>query len=168
MTLPTDVGEQRASRIREMLVATVENEPAARKRIIRRRILTWTPLALLTVGTATFAGTAIIGSSSVDSYEIVHCMAAAERGENGELQEAQAVLKSETVGRATIDDAVRICTEMWQQGVLKPGHDALNPSPERHDVPQHLTPCVMPDGSPAIVPGEAAACRALGLAPLHE
>jgi hypothetical protein len=164
---PNDMTDERAERVRNLLVETVRNEPEAHRRRVRSRIALWAPVAVLSVGAATVAGTAIVSGANVDTYEIVHCLESAERGPNGQYLEAQAVLEQERVDSATIHDAVRICTEMWEQGALPLGGDPLEPTPGRHDAPDYLTPCVMPDGSPAIVPGEAEVCRALGLAPFE-
>lgn len=164
MNFPTDMTPHRAARVRSLLVETVTEAPARRRRKIRRRVAIWAPVAALSIGVVSIAAATIVGSSPVESYEVVHCLESVERGPNGGYIEAQAVLERDRIDGATIDDAVRICTEMWEQGALPLGGDPLDPSPGRYEAPDKLTPCVMPDGSPAIVPGGAKACSALGLA----
>lgn len=164
---PSDVTDGRAAEIRQLLVETVEREPENRRRRIRRRVGVWSPIVFVGIGAATVAGSAIVAASGVDDYAIVHCLESSERGPNGAFVEAQAALEQERIDGATIDDAVRICTEMWAQGALPLGGNAVDPSPGRHDVPPHLTPCVMPNGDAAVVPGKAEACGALGLAPFE-
>lgn len=165
MKYPADVSAERTERIRDLLIETVENEPLAKRKRRWRRIRISLPFVIVGIGAATVAGSSILQSESVDDYSIVHCFQSAERGQNGEYAEAQAVLEQERIEGASIDDAIGICREMWSQGALPLGGDALDPTPGLGEPPALLTPCVMPNGDAAVVPGEAEVCAVVGLAP---
>lgn len=166
--IPTDMGDVSAAAIRDLLLRTAENEAASRSRRFRRRFALWGGCGLALVGLASFAGAAIVGSSEADDYAIVHCLSSSQRGANGEYSGSQAAMEPNLSAEATAKDALRICTEMWAQGVLSGEQDPLSATAGEGTVPKNLELCVMPDGRPAVVPGKAEVCRALGLDSLVE
>jgi hypothetical protein len=68
--------------------------------------------------------------------------------------------------KARVDHAVSVCSALWQQGFLSTGASGIDPSPDSsitHPVPP-LVVCTMPDGTAAVIPGNALTCAKLGLA----
>lgn len=165
MSSPTDVSTKRAAAMRALLVETVEAEPASRRRF-RRLFALWGSIGVLSVGGLAIASAAVVDAERVDGYELVHCLGPAERGANGKYDDMQAMLEPGKSVDATIDDAVRLCTLMWEQGALPTDKDPLASEPTGSLPVPDLVVCVMKDGNPAVVPGEASVCNALGLAPL--
>jgi len=70
-----------------------------------------------------------------------------------------------TSGEQRIDNAIALCRQMWEQGVLNAKHDALSTG-TTSPVPPVLSVCVMSDGSAAVIPAPETACMQMGLAPL--
>ncbi len=99
---------------------------------------------------------------------IVHCLSSAIRGPNGTYPGSSATI-ADGAGPGRVDDAIALCSQMWQQGVLSGTVDPTAPTqtPGNITVPP-LQVCVMRDGTAAVVPSEnPSVCQSLGLAPLE-
>ncbi len=157
---------ERDAAIRAMLVEHVRADPAVRATRRRRRLLGWGGIGVLALGAAVTAGAVMLQPAEVSTQEIVFCLSAAERNADGSYPGSGATIASSD-GQGRVDDAMELCTMMWEQGVFEVSFDptaATNP-PGR--VPEELQACVMPDGSAAIVPSaNESVCQAIGLAPL--
>jgi hypothetical protein len=165
MTEP-EMTPERDAAIRAMLVEHVRTDPAAQAQRRRRRLLGWGGIGVLAIGAAATAGAVLLKPAEVSTQEMVYCLSAAERNADGTYPGSGATIASSD-GQGRVDDAIELCTTMWEHGVFEEGFDptaATNP-PGR--VPDELQACVMPDGSAAIVPSpNESVCQAIGLAPL--
>jgi hypothetical protein len=158
----------RVDAIRDALQQTVRDEPEVAARRTRRRILGWGSLGLAIVTGAVTAGAVILGQQPVSNDELVYCLSSATQNADGTYPGSQATI-ADPSGRGRVSDAVDLCTQMWEQGVLGEGFKPDGSSNPPGTVPARLQVCVMRDGSAAVVPGESPGiCQAIGLAPLEE
>jgi len=162
--LPEMTG-RRMDAIREALLTQVRDEPVTNRMRRRRRFALWGGVGILAVGGVAIAGTAIVQSQEVSNREVVHCLSSAERGVNGKFDESSATLSRDAGKAGRVDDAIALCSAMWQQGVFEHGFDPLSATHAPGTAPTNLRVCVMDDGSAAVVPGRPGVCSALGLAP---
>jgi hypothetical protein len=160
------VAPPRDDAIRGLLLDVIEAEPAARQRRIRRRWAVWGGVGVLIAASVGVGAGVVVKARSVSNTSIVHCLSSAHEGLGGKYADASATL-AQSSGEPRVTDAVSLCTQMWQQGVLEPGYDPTATSNPPGTVPAHLTVCVMKDGSAAVVPGDGRdLCQSIGLAPL--
>ena len=158
---------ERDAAIRAMLVEHVRDAPEAKAARRRRNWMLWSGAGVLAIGIGATAGTVVLQATQVSNTQIVHCLSSDQRAADGSYPGSQASLASiDEQGR--VDDAIELCTSMWQQGVFEDGFDATSMSNPPGAVPPAFQLCVMPDGSAAVVPSdEPAICSRLGLAPLE-
>lgn len=102
----------------------------------------------------------------------VHCFARAEVLPGGGYPEAAIGIGRPDGKAQLITDALDACTRFWKAGFLDPSaRDGLSrdgsgrpaPDPANAVVPRELTVCVLPGGSPAVVPGPRGVCAGVGL-----
>lgn len=152
--------------IHDLLMETVVAEPERRQRRRRRRLLVWGSVGLLAAASVGIGAGVAVHSQSVSNATVVHCLSSAHRGIGGRYPDASATT-SHLSGQARIRDARGLCVDMWRQGVFDPGYNPASANNPPGKVPDHLTVCVMEDGSAAVVPGdEDGLCQSIGLAPL--
>lgn len=159
---------ERDAAIRAMLVDQVRSAPEVKAVRRRRNWLIWSGAGLLAIGVGATAGAVVLQAAQVSNRQIVHCLSSDQRAADGSYPGSQASLAS-TDEQGRVDDAVELCTLMWEQGVFEDGFDATSASNPPGEVPPAFQLCVMPDGSAAVVPSDQpAVCSRLGLAPLEE
>lgn len=159
---------ERDAAIRAMLVDEVRSAPEVKAARRRRNWMIWSGAGVLAIGIGATAGAVVLQATQVSNRQIVHCLSSDQRAADGSYPGSSASLaSSDEQGR--VDDAVELCTMMWEQGVLEDGFDATSMTNPPGEVPPAFQLCVMPDGSAAVVPSdEPAVCSRLGLAPLEE
>lgn len=162
-----EMSSERTQAMRELLSARIQNEPAIRRRRLRRRFAIWGSVGLLTVGVAATGAAVLLGSGPVTDKTIVHCLSSTTRGANGAYPGSSATI-ADGGGAGRVHDAIALCAEMWEQGVLSSTVDPTAPTQRPGSVPP-LQVCVMRDGTAAVVPSEKpTACQSLGMASLEE
>jgi hypothetical protein len=165
--IPEDVAmnPERVNAMREVLLLAIQDEPQLRARRIRRRIAILAGVGILVTGGAVTAGVMVLQSSQVSNTELVHCLSSTDRNPDGTYPGSQATIASGE-GPGRVDDALALCTQMWQQGVLQKGFEPTEPNNSPGTLPT-LQLCVMGDGSAAVVPSDTPSiCQTIGLAPL--
>lgn len=159
---------ERDAAIRAMLVDQVRSAPEVKAVRRRRNWMIWGGAGVLAIGVGATAGAVVLQAAQVSNTQLVHCLSSDQRTADGGYPGAQATLASpDEQGR--VDDAIELCSQMWEQGVFESGFDATSASNPPGEVPPAFRVCVMPDGSAAVVPSdEPAVCTRLGLAPMDE
>ena len=158
---------ERDAAIRAMLVEQVRDAPEVKAARRRRNWMIWSGAGVLAIGLGATAGAVVLQSTQVSNRQIVHCLSSDQRAADGSYPGSQASLAS-TDEQGRVDDAVELCTLMWEQGVFEDGFDPTSTTNPPGEVPPAFQLCVMPDGSAAVVPSdEPAVCSRLGLAPLE-
>ncbi len=162
-----EMSEVRTQAMRKLLAARIRSEPAIRQRRVRRRLAIFGGLGALTVGLAATGAAVLLGAGPVTDTTIVHCLSSTTRGPNGTYPGSSATIADGT-GPGRVDDAIALCSQMWQQGILSGTLDPTAPTQTPGDTPvPPLQVCVMRDGTAAVVPsGNRSVCQSLGLAPL--
>lgn len=163
--------EMRPSReiaIRALVLEHVAESREAKVRKHRRKWFVWSGVCLLTVGLGSTAAGIVLQTQSVSNEHIVHCLSSEKRAADGSYPGPMAsIASSDQKGRA--DDAVQVCSMMWEQGALDPGFDPTSTTNAPGRLPDAFVVCVMPDGSAAVVPStNLAVCTRLGLASLED
>ncbi|MET4582961.1 hypothetical protein ABIE21_002471 [Conyzicola nivalis] len=159
--------EVRTDAIRGLLAETIRDEPEFRRRRIRRRLLIWGGVGLITIGGLSTAGSVLFGDAPLTDQSIVQCFSSTVPNADGTFPGSGATVATKD-GPGRVDDALALCSEMWRHGILSSGYDptAATYAPEETEVPA-LQVCVMRDGTAAVVPSEdAAICQALGMSAL--
>lgn len=133
----------------------------------RRRPLLFAGGAVVLAAGATAAGFAFVPHSQpVTDQNTARCYAVASLSAGDES--FTTVAMSTPAGAASpaqVADPLGICSDLWRQGVLRPGPDGARgaPDPEAsYSVPPLVT-CVLADGTAAVFPGSKSTCAALGL-----
>lgn len=156
----------RSEAIRDALLSALRDEPMERARRKRRLYGVWGGLSALVVMLGVTAGAVILDATRISNTELVHCLSSATRNPDGSYPGSQATISTGT-GEGRVEDALELCSQMWEQGVLNDGFDPDRPTNSPGTAPPALQVCVMPDGSAAVVPGPTSAvCSMIGLAPL--
>ena len=159
---------ERDAAIRAMLIDEVRRAPEMKAARRRRNWMIWSGAGVLAIGIGATAGSVVLQAAQVSNDHIVHCLSSDRRAADGGYPGSQATLASRD-GQGRVDDAIELCTLMWQQGVFEDGFDAASASNPPGAVPPAFQVCVMPDGSAAVVPSdEPAVCSRLSLAPLQD
>lgn len=110
------------------------------------------------------AGMIALNQAPVTQQLIVHCFATPTINSGG--YDGTAVAISDGGQSVPINDALRVCRDVWASGALAPGKDPLSAEQTTAAVPESFTACVMADGSAAVIPGRIA-CSELHLHPLE-
>ncbi|MBO0982689.1 hypothetical protein [Rathayibacter sp. SD072] len=161
------MSEPRVEAMRRILAQQVRDEPELRRKRRRQKFVLWGGVGALTVGLATTGATMLLNEAEVTDRSIVHCLSSTTPNLDGSYPGSAATI-AESEGPGRVDDALALCTQMWQQGVLSTDVDPTAPTQEGEDaaVPA-LQVCVMRDGTAAVVPGESdSTCQMVGMAPL--
>ena len=158
----------REAAIRSMLLEQVRNASAQKAARRRKQWTVWAGAGILSVGLGATAAAVVLDATKVTNDQIVHCLESDQRAADGSYPGPMASIASEDQ-RGRVDDAIALCTMMWEQGVFEPGFDPVKATNPPGEVPAAFQVCVMPDGSAAVVPSdEPAICSRLGLAPLED
>ena len=161
-----EMSEPRAQAIREILAQRIRDEPSIRRRRIRRPIAIWGVVGLVTAGALTTGAAILFGSTPVTDRTIVHCLSSTTRSPDGSYPGSSATI-AEDNGPGRVDDALALCTQMREQGVLSATVDPTAPTHSPGTAPT-LQVCVMRDGTAAVVPSEVAAvCQSLGMSSIE-
>lgn len=136
--------------------------PASRQRVAITLAISGT---LLVVGTT---GALSAATSEVTESAYVACFARAEKGLDGSspgttIAQATTGKGRDISGPDPIADPLGTCRSMWEQGVLTPDTQSGTVGTATSFVPE-LHVCVMPDGTAAVLPGDAGVCGTLGFA----
>lgn len=164
-----EMTDQRTEAIRNLLAARVRDEPEIRRHKIRRRLLLWGGAGILGVAALTTGSALLFNAAPVTDISIVHCLSSIVPAADGTYPGSSATIADGT-GPGRVDDALDLCRQMWQQGILSGPVDPIAPthSPTNVEVPS-LQVCVMRDGTAAVVPSDnSATCQSLGMAPLKQ
>ena len=162
-----EMSEPRTQAIRELLAARIRDEPAIRRRRLRRRIALWCSAGLVGGAALTTGAAILFGSAPVTDKTIVHCLSDTTRGADGTYPGSSATI-ADGNGPGRVDDALALCAQMWEQGVLSPTIDPTAPTHSPGTVPP-LQVCVMRDGTAAVVPSSNdSVCQSLGMASLDD
>lgn len=162
------MSEPRVDAVRRILAQQVRDEPELRRKRRRQRIVLWSGVGALTVGLATTGATMLLHAAEVTDRSIVHCLSSTTPNQDGSYPGSAATI-AENDGPGRVDDALALCTEMWQQGVLSADVNPTAPTQNPGDaaVPP-LQTCVLRDGTAAVVPGDSESiCQAVGMASLN-
>lgn len=163
-----EMSEARTEAMRKILAERIRNEPAFRRRRIRKQIAIWSGAGLITAAVLTTGAAILFGSVPVTDKTIVHCLSSTTPNPDGSYPGSSATIATSN-GPGRVDDALNLCEQMWEQGVLSPAVDPTAPtqSPGPVTVPA-LQVCVMRDGTAAVVPSEnSSVCQSLGMASLE-
>jgi len=158
----------RTEAIRELLAANIRDEPEIRRRRAYRRWLIWGGIGVFALGSLGTAGSILFNAVPVTDKSIVYCLSSTVPAPDGEYMSSAATLANPD-GPARVDDAVALCSQMWQHGVFRDDYDPLAPTygPTEYDVPE-LQVCVRRDGAAAVVPSKnPEICQAIGLAKIE-
>lgn len=109
------------------------------------------------------AGVVILDRAPVTQELVVHCFATPAINPDGTYQGTAVAISSGT-GSMRIDDAIRVCSDVWASGAMSTDKDPLSATDASAEVPASLTTCVMADGSAAVIPGSVT-CSSLKLHP---
>jgi len=129
------------------------------------------PLVLAAGGLALAAVTGAafeyFGSDEVTDRSEVQCHTTVEVARGAEYAGAGVQLRAPVeVGAGepsvSIQDAVSACADLWEQGVLRPGQNAQDPTGQVEAVPP-LTACLTEHGVAAVFPTDQDVCASLGL-----
>ena len=154
----------RTAAIERLLMDTIQGEPAARRRRVRSRVLAWGTVGVVAIAAATAGATLIHGPAPVTNNTLVHCLANADASLVNTAGDPAVTIVVGTAGAPVVPNYLAACTTNWQHGYF----DRLGQTTVAAHTPGHapsaLTVCVLPDGSPAVVPGAADVCSAIGLA----
>ncbi len=107
-------------------------------------------------------------AAPITDVSIVHCLSSIVPSADGTYPGSSATI-ADGAGPGRVDDALALCRQMWQQGILRGPVDPVAPthSPGNVEVP-NLQVCVMRDGTAAVVPSDnSAVCHSIGMAPLE-
>ncbi len=164
-----EMSEARTQAIRDQLADCIRNEPSLRQKRIKRRVMLWGSIGLLAAGATATGASVLLDAANVSDKSIVHCLSSASRGANGEYPGSSATI-AEDFGPGYVEDAIALCEQMWEQGVLDPN---VNPTAPVQDGINGIAPllqvCVMRDGTAAVVPSDTpAVCQTIGLAPVEQ
>lgn len=162
-----EMSEPRTRAIRELLAQRIREEPAIRRRRMRRRVTVWGSVGVVGAVALTTGAAVLLGSAPVTDNTIVHCLSSTTRDADGNYPGSSATIASGN-GPGRVDDAVSLCSQMWERGVLGPSIDPTAPTHAPGQVPP-LQVCVMRDGSAAVVPSvTGTVCQSLGMATLEK
>ncbi|MEV7694010.1 hypothetical protein AB0N73_11855 [Microbacterium sp. NPDC089189] len=161
------MSETRTRAIRELLAQRIRDDPAIRRKRLRRRIAVWGSAGLVGAVALTTGAAILFGATPVTDKTIVHCLSSTIRDADGTYPGSSATI-ADGNGPGRVDDALALCAQMWKQGALNPSVDPTAPTQSPGMVPP-LQVCVMRDGTAAVVPSSSASvCQSLGMASLEE
>jgi hypothetical protein len=161
------MSESRTQAIRELLAQRIRDEPAIRRKRARRRVAVWGSVGVVGAVALTTGAAVLLGSAPVTNDTIVHCLSSTTRDADGVYPGSSATI-ADGSGPGRVDDALSLCSQMWEQGVLSPTVDPIAPTHAPGLVPP-LQVCVMRDGSAAVVPSSSdTVCQSLGMATLKK
>lgn len=159
-----EMSQVRTTAIRGLLAEHIRQEPELRRRRVRRRALLWAGVGVLSLGVAGTGAAIVLGTAPVTDTSIVHCLSSTEPQLDGTYPGSSATIPDGS-GPGRVDDALALCSQMWQQGVLDGAVDPTAPSQalDGRDIPA-LQVCVARDGSAAVVPSaHRGICPSLGM-----
>lgn len=159
--------DTRTEAIRALLAARVRYEPEIRRYRMRRRIFVWGGIGVLGTAALTTGAALLFQAAPVTDMTIVHCLSSMVPSADGTYPGSSATIAADT-GPGHVDDALALCGQMWQQGILGNSVDPVAPTqgPEVIKIPP-LQVCVMRDGTAAVVPSDVSAvCQSLGMSSL--
>lgn len=122
-----EMSDARTEAIRRLLADRVRSEPALRRRTLKVRVLVWGGIGLLAAGATATGASVLLDAARVNDKTIVHCLSSTTRGANGEYDGSSATI-AEEFGPGRVDDAIALCTQMWEQGVLGSNVDPTAPA----------------------------------------
>lgn len=164
---PEPLSQTSRAELRARLLGQIATSTSNPRRSSRRRFR-------LVVGGAVFVG-ASVGGTAIAAYLIApapvtdHSTARCYAKVSNDFSKdfpgttVAAPLSSENTGGKVVAP-ISACTAVWTQtGLLQgiPAGDANPPYPP----PEHLTGCVLPDGTAAVFPAGPDVCQSLGLPP---
>jgi hypothetical protein len=163
-----EMTDARTEAIRKILAERVRSEPRV-QRHRRRRVAIWSGAGLATVAALTTGAAIILGEAPVTDKTIVHCLSSTTVGADGSYPGSSATIANGD-GPGRVEDALDLCTQMWEQGVLSASVDPTAPTQDPGDVTvPALQVCVMRDGTAAVVPSDKpSVCQSLIMAPLED
>ena len=159
----------RALAIRDFLVDHAAEEPRRKAKHRRRWRLASALSGGVILAAATTAGIIVLQPEPIADKTIVLCMSQPTRDSAGDLPGSSATLFHE-FDPGYVDDAIELCTLMWQSGALEPSiNPTAVPDPEVTYQAPPLTVCVDRDGTAVVVPtSNADVCTGLRLAPVSD
>jgi hypothetical protein len=155
---PPPMDEARQAAMRRQLVAMATGRAPS-----RRPLLLAGGAAVVAIATSAGAYAFVSHSATVTDKSEARCYTEASLTGGNDFTTVAELAPGR--GRAQVDDAISVCSDLWRQGFLALGatHIAQRPDTSvNHQVPQ-LTACVLSDGTAAVFPGPPSTCEALSL-----
>ncbi|MGW4212478.1 hypothetical protein ACWEIJ_31125 [Lentzea sp. NPDC004789] len=163
---------RRAARGRHLVTVVAEQSTPSRRGVLRWAVPGAVTALMLTGGVAVAA---YVVSQQATVREQVHCYTEANvNGYHSDGAGATAEGKPADIA----DEAVSLCRQLWEFGVLTEGPAAAQAPPPQQDpkagrpavkrVAPPLVACVVSDGVAGVFPGDASTCARLNLPELRK
>ncbi|MQA05291.1 MAG: hypothetical protein GEV07_22060 [Streptosporangiales bacterium] len=160
---PREFPADRRAQTRELL------EAAAARTLQPRRGRWLSRTTVVVVAAALFTGggvaTAYVAFRQADQLTDIRCYTKVDADQSADFPGTTVTSRGVgSQGRTAAADPIKVCGDLWRQGVLESGADtAAEPGNARQRAPR-LQACVLDEGTAAVYPSrDSGVCRQLGL-----